>query len=291
MTEVSGSCVCAQTGYIDNGSACVAKCGSGYNYNPCTRKCDPIRDTSSGYVYLTSSSGKASTVNRVKPLARPCAVLLDRRRWALQEYALTTERRIPMALATIRPPRLVVDLSPAESGWIKSPSPLPPSSAWKPTATTSSALPVSPHAPSPVVERANTNGSTRSTISSLAVGARAWARVRIVPPSRARGGWDATWAIVRSTRAGVGSERLAGTRASRCRVDLGAWRAVGHQDIISLYLDMMDFISPGRGLSSPSAAPRLTKLCGEKLLRSSLLPKSVIRDNTLASSRFSSRYS
>lgn len=195
------------------------------------------------------------------------------------------------ALATIRPPRLVVDLSPAESGWIKSPSPLPPSSAWKPTATTSSALPVSPHAPSPVVERANTNGSTRSTISSLAVGARAWARVRIVPPSRARGGWDATWANVRSTRAGVGSERLAGTRASRCKVDLGAWRAVGHQDIISLYLDMMDFISPGGGLSSPSAAPQLTKLCGEKLLRSSLLPKSVIRDNTLASSRFSSRYS
>ena len=58
MTEINGACVCSQSGYIDSGSACVPKCGPGYNYNSVTKNCDPICDTSSGYTYLTGWTGK-----------------------------------------------------------------------------------------------------------------------------------------------------------------------------------------------------------------------------------------
>lgn len=54
MTEINGACACSQTGYIDNGSACVAKCGTGTTYNPTTKNCDSICDTSAGYLYITN---------------------------------------------------------------------------------------------------------------------------------------------------------------------------------------------------------------------------------------------
>ena len=57
MTESGGSCVCSQTGYYDNGSACAPKCDSGYTYNTATKACDPICDYSHGYTYQTGWGG------------------------------------------------------------------------------------------------------------------------------------------------------------------------------------------------------------------------------------------
>ena len=57
MTEINGACACSKTGYIDNGSACVAKCPAGTTYNPTTTKCDSACDTAGGYIHAVGPTG------------------------------------------------------------------------------------------------------------------------------------------------------------------------------------------------------------------------------------------